>query len=37
MEMMDQQIVERREMDGTDGLSMFFFWSFLDQLEIETR
>jgi hypothetical protein len=24
MEMMDQQILEITEMDGTDGLSMFF-------------
>ena len=36
MEMMDQQIIERTDIDGTDGLSMFF-WSFFDQLEIETR
>jgi hypothetical protein len=36
MEMMDQQILEITEMDGTDGLSMFFL-SFFDQLEIETR
>ena len=30
MEMMDQQIIERTDIDGTDGLSMFFlvlFWS----------